>query len=454
MKRRAFEAVMLCCTFLLIFSVAMVSADVRIGSYVKPWSEYPSSALDLNLNVSYTIGSILTLSTDLISSSFWYGIDPNRIGFLCVQDAFGVPEGDTRSLGSMIEEIGWRLTSAGPAFLSASVSQLRWDAWGICSPEYSSNLISTQVGFGGGLRFDPVWIAAEYGIRWSRATSDFTDVPESPQQALSVSFGLDTQVNPIDDSELRYPIEHFATTFSEDFPLGCDAWDWEGQAGYIRVIDEQLGILVDQENQTIVRSFDVEAGRYVIDLDVIPRSVRHSDHSFGVIFRYENELNYYSVELRTDGFVRLSRMIEGEYEAVTQWSRTRALTHGVRNRLRVVVPGNQVVVYLNGVRILVEEEVSFTRGSFGVFAKSEDYPGTWVGFDNITVREFGTNLVLDPRSQQTRDLETLERIAIAFVAGVGAFISDQQGLSSVTYGFVGAALYELFRPSWHLIDVY
>ncbi len=454
MKRRAMKAAMFCCVFLLTYSTAMMSADVRVGSYVRPWGEYPSKSLDLDVNVAYTIGPILTLSTDLISSSFWYGIDPNRIGFLCVQDAFGVPEGDIQSLGSMIEEVGWRLTSTGPAFLSASVSRLRWETWGICNPDFSSSLISTQVGFGGGLRLDPVWVAAEYGIRWSKATSDFSDVTEAPQQALSVSFGLDTQINLIDDNALRYPVEHFAAAFSEDFPLGCDEWDWEGQAGYIRVIDEQLGILVDQEDQTIVRTFDVEAERYVIDLDVIPRSVGRNDHSFGVVFRYENESNYYSVELRTDGYVRLARMIEGEYEPVTQWRRTRALTHGVRNRLRVVIPGNQVIVYLNGVRILVEEEVSFTRGLFGVFARADHYPGTWVAFDNINVREFGTNLVLDPRSQATRDLETLERIAIAFVSGVGAFISNQQGASSATYGFVGVALYELFRPSWHLLDVY
>jgi hypothetical protein len=368
-KRRAIEAALLCCMLLMVISVAMVSADVRVGSYVKPWSEYPSKALDLNVNVAYTIGSMLTLATDRISSSFWYGIDPNRLGYLCVQDGFGVPPGDTQSLGSMIEEFGWRLTSTGPAFLSASVSQLRWNAWGICNPDYFSSLVSTQIGFGGGLRFAPAWIAVEYGIRWSKTSSDFTDVPESPQQAFSVSFGLDTQINPIDEGTLRFPIEHFSVAFLEEFPLGCDTWDWEGQAGYIRVIDEQLGILVDQEDQTIVRSFDVEAGRYAIDLDVIPRSVGRSDHAFGVIFRYANELNYYSIELRTDGYVRLSRMIEGDYEPVTQWSRTRSLTHGVRNHLRVVVPGNKVIVYLNGVRILVEEEVSFAKGLFGVFAK-------------------------------------------------------------------------------------
>ncbi|MFC2083342.1 hypothetical protein ACFLSG_04815 [Candidatus Bipolaricaulota bacterium] len=447
-------AVVFCCVYLLAGAIALVAADVRVGSYVKPWSEYPSGLLDLDISTTYTAGPVLTLSTDLISSSFWYGIDPNRIGFLCVQGAFGVPTGDTQSLQSMIEEVGWRLTTTGPAFLSASVSRLRWGAYGICNPDFSSSLTSTQVGLGGGLRFDPIWVAAEYGIRWSKGSPDFTDVSEAPQQAVSVSFGLDTQINPIDNNALRYPIEHFASAFTEDFPLGCDDWNWEGQAGYIRVIDEQLGILVDQEDQTILRTFDVEAGRYAIDLDIIPRSVGRNDHSFGVIFRYENESNYYSVELRTDGYVRLARVVEGDYEPVTEWRRTRVLTHGVRNRLRVLIPGNQVIVYLNGVRILVEEEVSFTRGLFGVFAKTLDYPGTWVAFDNIDVREYGTNIILDPRSQETRDLEIVERIAVALVSGVGAFISNQQGLSSATYGFVGMALYELFRPSGHLLSVY
>ncbi|MFC2081897.1 hypothetical protein ACFLR0_01800 [Candidatus Bipolaricaulota bacterium] len=395
----------------------------------------------------------MTITTGLISSSFWYGIDPNRTGFLVVEDAFGVPAGSPACLLAMLDEVGWRLASTGPIYLSASVSRLHWAARDLCGGGTPSELTTTQIGLGGGLRLGPGWLAAEYGIRWSRGTADFTDIDAAPQQSLLFSIGLDAQMNPISSSAVRYPVEHYLPVFSETFPLGCTTWDWEGQAGYLRAIDEQLGIVVSQADERIIREFGVDVERYVMDLEVVPRSVANPEHFFGVIIRYEDTGNYYSVEIRTDGHVRLSRVEDGDYKAVTPWTRTRALHYGVANDLRVVVPGNRVIAYLNGVKILDSEEVSFTRGRFGVFARTQDEAGAWVTFDNIAVREIESGIVLDPRNAQARGQETLERVAAALLSGVAALVSYDSGLLPVTYAFVGIGLHELFYPSRHLLDV-
>ena len=453
MKRWTYLSLILGSFVILAGSLVTSAADVYMGAFMHPWLGYPSDSLNLDIRPTYTTGPTLSFSAGILSCTLWYGIDPNRTGYLCVQDAFGVPAGDMLSLGAITDEVGWRISSTGPAFLSASVSRLRWIATALCNEEIGSSLVSMQIGAGGGVRIGSLWACAEYGIHWTKATPDFTDVDSSPTGNVIVSFGYQTRLNPIPATALRHPVASFPIGFEESFPIGCDQWDWEGQAGYVRVIDEQLGILIEREGETIVRTFDSEFSRCAIDMDIIPRSSGSENHSCGVVVRYQDPANYYCVEIRTDGFVRLCQMIDGIYEPRSRWRQTGSLRQGERNAVRVLVPGNRVVAYLNGRKVLDEEEVSFTEGQVGVFVRSYGEAGAWVTFDDLTIRRLDRNIVLDPRSEEAKDVERFERAALALLAGVAAYISNREGLAPVSYGFAAVSLYEILYPSRHLLEV-
>ncbi len=453
MKRSIYLGLVLGCLIVLAGSSVAWAADVHVGAMIHPWFGYPSQALDLGIGPAYTVGPSLSFTSGLLSSTLWYAVDPNRTGYMCVQDSFGVPEGQIFSLGAILHEVGWRISSTGPAFVSASVSRLQWAAAALCNEEVGAMLVSTQIAAGGGIRIGPAWAALEYGILWTEATPGFTDVSTSPVGNVLVSFGVQARVNPIPAGALRHPVTSFPVEFEESFPVGCIHWDWEGQAGYARAIDEQLGIVVEHAGQTIVQAFDSEFPRCAVDLDLIPRSSANPNHSCGVVVRYHDPMNYEYVEIRTDGYVRLTRMVDGAFEAMSSWERAGSLRVGEHNALRVVLLGNRVIAYLNGRKILDEEEISFVSGQIGVLVKTYGEPGAWAAFDDVVIRSIGRNIVLDPRTDRAREIERFERAGLTLLAGVAAYVTNREGLIPLSYGFVALSLYEIFAPSTHLVEV-
>ena len=432
---------------------AVQAADARLGIFVHPWTDYPSDLLNFDTQVRATVGPVLSFSSGFVTSSFWYGLDPNRTGTLCTLDGFGVTGESLTTLSTRTEELGWRLMTSGNLFLSASVSRLRWQARTACDGELTSSLSSTMVAAGGGFRVNPLWGAFEGGVRWTEASEDFIDVGKAPETFVMLAAGADLRLNPISDRQIRHTVPSLQLAFEEDFPLGCVDWEWSGQTGQISVIDEQLGITVKEPNQHIVQPLGIELPRYVVDLDVITRSSSDPEHSFGLVVRYLDSETFYCVEVRTDGYVRLAQMVKGEYSGVTPWRQTTALRSGTRNALRVVVPGNRVIVYLNGVRVLRAEEVSFVSGEIGLLAHSYDAPGTWVAFDDIEIRELEQGMTLDPRTNAAREIETIQRVAASVLSGIGAFIAAQEGWDTLSYGLIGFSMLDLLYPSMHVIEV-
>jgi hypothetical protein len=436
--------------FLLTLGGVVEAADTSLGSYVTIWPEYPSELLDLGEPMRFTAGPVLSFSTGYLSFSFWYGLDPLRTGHMCVQ---GGATSAPQAYKTMVRDLGWRVANTGPLFLSASMSLLSWRAEPFCPTGQLSALDATTVAGGAGLRLGPVWALAEYGVSWTKATPDFADVLGTPTSSLAFSGGFSIPLNTIMDEEVRYPVEHFPAVCEQTFDLGCEDWCWEGQTGRVTWIDDELSVLVDQADQTLVSPLGVEEEEYVADLALNPRSSPSSQQSVGVALRYVDDKNYAYVELRTDGRVRYSIVTDGDVRYDTGWRRTPWLRAGTTNQLRVVTPGNRVIVYLNGYRVLDEEEVAYVQGDIGLVARSYATPGAWASFDDITVRRLEAGVVLDPRSAKARENETLERAMVAMAAGVAAFASYREGSIPLSCGFIGALLVDLLAPSSHLVRV-
>jgi hypothetical protein len=202
-----------------------------------------------------------------------------------------------------------------------------------------------------------------------------------------------------------------------------------------------------------MQRFGCDEGRFTLDVDVNPFSSYNSHHFFGVVLRYENDDNFYAVDIRADGYVRFSKVLNGAMEAMTPWTRTQAYNAGGTNHLRIVAPGNEFVLYLNDRRVLAVPEVSFVKGDIGVFAGTDGEPGTWVSFDNIVVRAIPANTLLDPRTEKAKSYDQVQRIGLSFLGAIGAYISFSQGWDFAGCGFSAASLYELLSDTDHLIRV-
>jgi|GEM_PF-3250004 hypothetical protein len=435
---------------LLIAGLSAMPAAVSLGGFAHVWGEYPSDGFGFLGRYSYTAGPLISFSAGPVVWDFWYGLDPIQNGWVGKQP-------DPIATGEVkvnLDELGWRLSLATPLFLSASYSRLHCLVTPVpCNVDYTAGgWIANQVMAGGGVRVGPFWALVEGGVRWwdwQGVAGDGKPV----ETGLYIASGFSIPTSSIRSDETRHSVESISKTFEEDFPPDCDKWNWTGQSGRISVIDEQLSIRVEEQRQRVMQRFGCDEGRFTLDVDVSPFSSYNSHHFFGVVLRYEDDDNFYVLDIRADGYVRFSKVLDGTMETMIPWTRTQAYNAGGTNHLRVIAPGNKFVLYLNDRRVLVVPEVSFVKGDIGVFAGTESEPGTWVSFDNIVIRAIPPNTLLDPRTENAKNYDQIEKIGLSLLGAVGSYISFSQGWDLAGYGFSAATLYELLSDTKHLMRV-
>jgi len=112
------------------------------------------------------------------------------------------------------------------------------------------------------------------------------------------------------------------------------------------------------------------------------------ESSYGVLFRYIDEGNFYRFDVTGDGYYAVFKLEHGEWVTLADW---RASEHvkpqGEVNRIRVVCRGPRMSFYANDEELLSVEDDSFERGDVGLFASTFADPGTEVEFDNLQIWE-------------------------------------------------------------------
>ncbi|MCW5848879.1 MAG: DUF1080 domain-containing protein [Anaerolineae bacterium] len=111
-----------------------------------------------------------------------------------------------------------------------------------------------------------------------------------------------------------------------------------------------------------------------------------SETSYGVIFRHQDDDNYYSFEVDGEGRFRLGKVLRGQYTALIEPSPSVRVQPGqALNHLTVKAVGPQITLGVNGVEVGSFTDRSFASGHIGATA-SLDGAGTGVVvFGNLEV---------------------------------------------------------------------
>lgn len=87
------------------------------------------------------------------------------------------------------------------------------------------------------------------------------------------------------------------------------------------------------------------------DVSVRGKAVNGSlNNGYGVIFRQQDRQNYYYFLISSDGYYRLSRVVDGIAKDLSQWIPSEAVNQGLdaENQLRVVGKGDAFQFFING----------------------------------------------------------------------------------------------------------
>lgn len=132
------------------------------------------------------------------------------------------------------------------------------------------------------------------------------------------------------------------------------------------------------------------------------------DNSFGLIFHFQDDRNFYSFEISSDGFYGLSKIEGGQWVDLIPWTPSALIdTRSDRNQLAVTVDGTSFRFFINGTLVDRFTDTSFNQGQVGVIASSYSQAGVQVSFDNLLLRAPGVPRLEAPQQSNSSNLVTV-----------------------------------------------
>ncbi len=163
------------------------------------------------------------------------------------------------------------------------------------------------------------------------------------------------------------PLTNRDTLFADDFTTNSAGWrTFNGREGSARVGDGRLDLTVigpQQDVWTVMRG-SYDDFKLEIDGGLLSGS---DDTSYGVIFRYQDDDNYYQFDVDGQGSYTLGKIVNGEWEPIIDLTATDAIQTGqALNHFEVRAVGDRITVSINGHQLNQVQDPTFARGGIGV----------------------------------------------------------------------------------------
>ncbi|NJN67921.1 MAG: hypothetical protein HC884_15035 [Chloroflexaceae bacterium] len=118
----------------------------------------------------------------------------------------------------------------------------------------------------------------------------------------------------------------------------------------------------------------------------------------GIIFRYQDDENFYLFTVSNEGMYRLELVEDNRWIPLIPWTPSEAMTRRgpstrpfASNVLRVDLAHDQVTLFVNGRNLETMVDGTFLRGRAGVAVSTFDERGAVVHFDNLVLSGSGVS---------------------------------------------------------------
>jgi hypothetical protein len=178
--------------------------------------------------------------------------------------------------------------------------------------------------------------------------------------------------------------------YADDFSAPHGGWKTASdEAITIGLQDGALHFTID-DLDTIAWSTpkDKRFGDFVLDVDAT-QVAGPDDNSYGVIFRYQDDRNFYRFDISGDGYFAVFKRKDGVWSKLQDYAESAAVKQdNATNHLQVIAKGNQFTLNVNGETVKTFSDKDFPNGNLGVTAGTLfDNAGVHIAFDNVKVSE-------------------------------------------------------------------
>jgi hypothetical protein len=173
--------------------------------------------------------------------------------------------------------------------------------------------------------------------------------------------------------------------FSDNFSQDRGFWDLFVESGATsQLVGGQLAVSVTKPGAVALSVSAIN----VSDFDVtVTATFAAGDptNSYGVVFRYLDNENFYRFDLTGDGLWGVSRRTGDQWISIIDLQKTPALHpgRGQTNVLRIVARGADFTFFANGLPVGSVHDNNLPIGRIGLFVSSFDQPAIQVDFDDV-----------------------------------------------------------------------
>jgi hypothetical protein len=176
--------------------------------------------------------------------------------------------------------------------------------------------------------------------------------------------------------------------FQDDFSDPSSGWDQEsGEGGLTDYIGGAYRIYVNAENTDIWSNPGLDFTDTQIEVEAT-KVGGDNNNDFGIICRYQDVNNFYFFIISSDGYYGIGKVVNGEQQLVGDDSMppSEVINQGDdTNLIRADCVGDQLSLYVNGVKLADYKDTDFISGDVGLMAGSFTIPGTDIHFKNFKV---------------------------------------------------------------------
>jgi hypothetical protein len=178
--------------------------------------------------------------------------------------------------------------------------------------------------------------------------------------------------------------------YADDFSTANG--DWKTANDEAIKISTQDGALhftiVDLDTIAWSTPKDKRFGDFVLDVDATQVD-GPNDNTYGVIFRFQDDRNFYRFDISGDGYFAVFKRKDGVWTKVQDYVETPAVKQGnATNHLQAIARGNQFTLNVIGETVKTFSDGDFPNGDIGVTAGTLfDNAGVHIAFDHVTVGE-------------------------------------------------------------------
>jgi hypothetical protein len=175
----------------------------------------------------------------------------------------------------------------------------------------------------------------------------------------------------------------------DNFSTNINNWNvWENKAGSaVSYYQEGLVFIINTPQYDYISIPNGSFGDVRVEATA-NKLTGPDNNDYGIICRYQNEKNYYSFIISSDGYYGVIKVKDGMYQILnsTNLEYNSNIQKGNEfNYLRVDCIGSVLTFYVNTTKLAEVTDPEFSSGRVGLMAGSFNIPGVAILFDNFLV---------------------------------------------------------------------